>query len=78
VPPTAAPEKPKSQDFDFLEKLRDNSRLTIIRKMVILPGPDSAMVVELKDKKDKTSLLEPIEVKIDPAVKKITIILDIK
>ncbi len=78
APPTAAPEKPKSQDFDFLEKLRDNSRLTIIRKMVILPGPDSAMVVELKDKKDKTSLLEPIEVKIDPAVKKITIILDIK
>lgn len=72
------PEKAKSQDLDFLEKLRDNSRLTIIRKMVLLPGPDSSLVIELKDNKDKTSLLEPIDVKITPGVKKITLILDIK
>ncbi|MDQ1350251.1 MAG: hypothetical protein QG657_552 [Acidobacteriota bacterium] len=72
------PEKPKSQDLEFLEKLHDNSRLTIIRKMVLLPGPDSSMVIELKDNKDNTSLLEPIDVKINPGVKKITLILDIK
>jgi len=72
------PEKTKSQDLDFLEKLRDKSRLTIIRKMVLLPGPDSSLVIELKDNKDKTSLLEPIDVKIAPGVKKITLILDIK
>lgn len=78
-PPEVKPtEKPKSQDLDFLEKLHDNSRMTIIRKMVLLPGPDSSMVIELKDSKDNTSLLEPIDVKINPGVKKITVILDIK
>ncbi len=73
-----APEKSKTKDLEFLEKLRDNSRLTIIRKMVLLPGPNSPLVIELKDKADKSLLLEPIEVKITPGVKKITLILDIK
>lgn len=72
------PKKSKPEDLEFLEKLRDNSRLTILRKMVLLPGPDSSLVIELKDNKDKTSLLEPIDVKITPGVKKITLILDIK
>lgn len=76
--PEKAPQKSKPKDLEFLEKLRDNSRLTIIRKMVLLPGPESPLVIELKDKTDKTLLLEPIEIKITPEVKKITLILDIK
>ena len=72
------PTKFKPNDFEFLDKLRDDSRLTIIRKMILLPGPDSPMVIEMRDKSDKSLLLEPIEIKITPGVKKITVILDIK
>lgn len=72
------PAKFKPNDFEFLEKLRDDSRLTIIRKMILLPGPDDPMVVEVRDKSDNSLLLEPIEIKINPTVKKITLILDIK
>lgn len=70
--------KAKPNEFEFLEKLRDDSRLTFIRKMILLPGPDSPMVIEVRDKGDKSLLLEPLEIKITPGVKKITLILDIK
>jgi hypothetical protein len=41
-----------------------------------LPGNDSPVIIEVKD--NESNLLEPIEIKITPDTKKITIILDVK
>jgi signal recognition particle receptor subunit beta len=70
------PKKPKLDALDLLNKFKDASRVTVIKKMKKLPGKDSPVIIEVKD--NDSSLLEPIEIKITPDTKKITIILDVK
>ncbi len=70
------PPKMKLDALDLLNKFKDASRLTIIKKMKKLPGKDSPIIIEVKD--NDSNLLEPIEVKVTPETKKITIILDVK
>ncbi len=65
-----------SSSFDLLDKLQDQSRLTIIKKLDKIPKEGSPMVIEIKD--DQSNLLEPIQLTLNPKVKKITIILDVK
>ncbi len=70
------PPKLKLDALDLLDKFKDASRLTIIKKMNKFPGKDSPIIIEVKD--NDSNLLEPIEVKVTPEIKKITIILDVK
>lgn len=66
----------KPNALDILEQLKDESRITVIKKIKKLSPENSPMVIEVKDK--NSILVEPIEVKIKPGVKKITIILDVQ
>jgi signal recognition particle receptor subunit beta len=61
--------------LSMLDNLKDNTRLTIIKKLDKLPENDSQLLVEVKNK--DSLIVEPFEVKITPGIKKITIILDI-
>ncbi len=76
--PSKSSKSSKPTAVDLLEKLKDHTRLTIIKEIKKLPQQDAAMVIEVKDQEKALPLLEPIEVKIKPGTKKITLILDIK
>ena len=75
-PKKEEPKKPKLDALDLLNRFKDASRVTVIKKMKKLPGNDSPVIIEVKD--NESNLLEPIEIKITPDTKKITIILDVK
>jgi len=75
-PERKEPKKPKLDALDLLNRFKDASRVTVIKKMKKLPGKDSPVIIEVKD--NESNLLEPIEIKITPDTKKITIILDVK
>lgn len=78
--PAAAPvpekKKAKSTPLDFLDRLKDDSRITIIKKINKLPKNNGQMVIEVKD--DESHLMEPIKVTVTPGTKKITLIIDVK
>ena len=73
---TPSPKKPsKPNVLDLLDKLKDESRVTIIKKIKKPSEKDTPVVIEIKDK--DVHLLEPIKVIITPGTKKITLILDV-
>ena len=76
VVPILDKKKPKSAAFDFFDKLKDDSRITIIKKINKLPKNNGPVVIEIKD--EDSHLLEPIEVTVTPGTKKITLIIDVK
>jgi signal recognition particle receptor subunit beta len=63
------------KNMDLLEQLRDKTRLTLIRE-VPAKGPNAQLLIDVKDK--DSNLLESINVKIKPEIKKVTLILDVK
>lgn len=72
-----APSPPaKSGALDLLDKLKDDSRLTVIKKLNRLPENNAPITIEIKG--NNTLLLDPIEVQINPKTKKVTLILDVK
>lgn len=75
-PPPQPPKKPsKPNVLDLLDKLKDESRVTIIKKIKKSSEKDTPVTIEIKDK--DVNLLEPIKVIITPGTKKITLILDV-
>lgn len=66
-------EPEKSSTFNILDNLGDKSRITILKK-ISLKEPE--LLIELKDK--NSNLLDSMDFEINPEVKKITIILDVK
>jgi signal recognition particle receptor subunit beta len=61
--------------MDLFEQLKDKTRLTLIRAVPV-KGPDAPLLIEIKD--GDSNLLESINVKITPEIKKVTLILDVK
>lgn len=61
------------KNLDILEKLEDKTRMTLLRRIAI---KDSRLAILIKDK-DATTL-DSLDLKIDPEVKKVTLILDLK
>lgn len=77
APPAPKPVKKSSKPnaFDLLDKLKDESRVTIIKKIKKSPGQDTPVIIEVKDR--DSHLLEPIKVTVTPGTKKITLIIDV-
>lgn len=73
TPPPKKPSKPNV--LDLLDRLKDETRVTIIKKIKKSSEKDTPVVIEIKDK--DVHLLEPIKVIITPGTKKITLILDV-
>ncbi|MCP4220066.1 MAG: hypothetical protein GY765_35875, partial [bacterium] len=67
--------KEKSSAISLLDSLGDESRLTLLKK-IKRPKKGSPIIIEIKD--NDSLLLEPLEIKVSPGVKKITLILDVK
>jgi hypothetical protein len=63
----------KDSSLDLLNTMEDKSRITIIKK---IPLQNSELTIEVKDSNSKT--LESINLDVNPEVKKITLILDVK
>ncbi len=63
----------KPSTFSVLDNLGDDSRITVLKK-ISLKKPE--LFIELKDK--NSNLLDSIDLEINPKIKKITIILDVK
>jgi hypothetical protein len=61
--------------MDLFEQLKDKTRLTLIREVPV-KGPDAPLIIEIKDR--DSNLLESLNVKITPEIKKVTLILDVK
>ncbi len=61
--------------LDLFEQLKDKTRLTLIKEVAV-KGPDAQLLIDIKDRDSK--LLESINVKITPEIKKVTLILDVK
>lgn len=61
--------------MDLLEQLKDKTRLTLIREVPV-KGPDAQLLIDIKDK--DSTILESVNVKIKPEIKKVTLILDVK
>ena len=61
--------------MDLFEQLKDKTRLTVIKKVPV-KGPDAQLQIDIKDK--GSNLLESLNVKITPEIKKVTLILDVK
>jgi small GTP-binding protein len=61
------------QNLDILNKLEDKTRLTLLRRIAL---KDSRLAIVIKDKEANT--LDSLDLQIDPEVKKVTLILDLK
>ncbi len=63
----------KTKVFDVLKKFEDQTRIAVIRKITL---NEPQLSVDIKDRKG--NILESLELYINPEIKKVTIILDIK
>ncbi len=63
----------KLSGLDLFERLKDNTRLTVIKKV---HAKDSELIIDIKDKDSK--VLESIKVIINPETKKVNLILDVE
>ncbi len=80
----AKDEKPKDKKpplppkgLDLFEQLKDKTRLTVIKEVPVKGmGTDVRLIIDIKDKDSR--LLESVNVKITPEIKKVTLILDVK
>lgn len=63
----------KSKVFDVLKKFEDQTRIAVIRKV---PLQDPQLFIDIKDKNGK--VLETLELYVNPEIKKVTVILDVK
>jgi hypothetical protein len=59
--------------FDVLKKFEDQTRIAIIRK---IPLKDPQLFIDIKDKNG--NILEKVELYVNPDIKKVTVILDVK
>jgi signal recognition particle receptor subunit beta len=59
--------------LDILNRLKDNTRVTVIREVSVAEQP---LLIEIKDKNAR--LLDTVKVEISPDTKKVTLILDVK
>jgi signal recognition particle receptor subunit beta len=73
TPPTSPTPAPQTSKFEVLDNLGDRTRMTMIKKIRL---KDSGLQVELKD--SSSQLIDSLNLKIDPEIKKITLILDVK
>lgn len=63
----------KTKVFDVLKKFEDQTRIAVIRKITL---NEPQLLVDIKDRKG--NILESLELYINPEIKKVTIILDVK
>jgi signal recognition particle receptor subunit beta len=59
--------------LDLFERLKDNTRLTVIKKV---HAKDSELIIDIKDKNSR--VLESIKVTINPETRKVNLILDVE
>lgn len=59
--------------LDLFERLKDNTRLTVIKKV---HAKDSELIIDIKDKDSR--VLESIKIIINPETKKVNLILDVE
>jgi mutual gliding-motility protein MglA len=64
---------PDPRGLDLFEKLKDDSRVTVIRNVQV---KDKQFIIDIKDK--NSNLLESVMVDITPETRKVTLILDVK
>jgi signal recognition particle receptor subunit beta len=64
-----------AKGMDLLEQLKDKTRLTVIREVPV-KDTDAQLFIDIKDR--DSNLLESVNVKITPEIKKVTLILDVK
>lgn len=75
-PPTPAPQthaSPQTSKFEVLDNLGDKTRMTMIKKIRL---KDSKLRVDLKN--SDAQIIDSLHIDIDPEIKKITLILDVK
>ena len=63
----------KTKVYDVLKKFEDQTRIAVIRRV---PLQDPQIFIDIKDKNGK--ILESVELYVNPGIKKITVILDVK
>lgn len=72
-------ESPQERDselpdiLDALERLKDKTRVTVIKK---IPISDSELIIDIKDKDSK--VLQSVPISLNPETKKVTLVLDVK
>jgi small GTP-binding protein len=64
---------PDPRGLDLFEKLKDDSRITVIRNVEL---KDNTLFIDIKDK--NSNQLESVKVEITPETRKVTLILDVK
>jgi signal recognition particle receptor subunit beta len=72
-PPKVKTPPAKISELDLLERLKDKSRLTVIKEVRVT---DAQLIIDIKDKNAK--VLESIKVDIKPEIKKVNLIIDVK
>ncbi len=63
----------KTKLYDVLKKFEDQTRIAVIRRV---PLQDPQLFIDIKDKNGK--ILESVELYVNPEIKKVTVILDVK
>ena len=73
IAPPAPPPTQHSSKFELLDNLGDKTRMTMIKKIRL---KDSKLSIDLKD--SDAQIIDSLKIEINPEIKKITLILDVK